>query len=151
MAASAGATTPKPPRLSKAVPVSPFEQRLDRVDGLIYARMKVAKLGEPRGYGRDRELPRVDVVDLIPADRRRDGGLWHPAYRVSAGDCVIPGVLVVVDEQLLRVTVLAPPGRRRLIGSPALDLARERPGRAAQVSEPPAWRYPHVNMQAVAA
>jgi len=34
---------------------------------------------------------------------------------------VIPGVLVVVDEQLLRVTIFPPPGRGRLVGRPAQE------------------------------
>ena len=57
---------------------------------------------------------RVDVVDLVPADGGGDGRLRHPAHRVGAGDRVVAGVLVVVDEQLGGVAVLAPPGRRDL-------------------------------------
>ena len=39
---------------------------------------------------------------------------------------MVPGVLVVVDEQRRRITVLAPPRGRHVVGRPALDLAGER-------------------------
>ena len=47
----------------------------------------------------DREVARVDVVDLVPADRGRDPGVGQPAHGVRRRDRVVARVLVVVDEQ----------------------------------------------------
>ena len=107
--------------------------------------------GEPAGHGRDREVARVDVVDLVPGDRRGHGRLRHAAHRVGAGDRVVPGVLVVVHEQLGRVAVLAPPGGRYLVRNAALDLAGERVSGPPDVGEPPPRLDPDVDVQAVAA
>ena len=54
----------------------------------------------------DRERGRVDVGDLVPAQRRRDAGVGRGADRVGAGDRPVAGVLAEVDEDADR-------GRRR--------------------------------------
>ena len=64
-------------------------------------------------------------------DRGGHGRLGHAAHRVGAGDGVVAGVLVVVDEQLGWVPVLAPPGSRHLArarGAPPPGRRRTRPG-----------------------
>src|SRR5215468_4573362 len=98
--------------LVESVAVGPFQQGVQPVDRVVDAPVQVAELGEPVRHGSDGELARVHVVDLIPADRGGDGSLRYPAHRVRAGDGVIAGVLVVVDEQHGGVAVLAPPGGR---------------------------------------
>ena len=103
------------------------------------------------GHGGDGALPRLDVVDLIPGDRGGHGRLRHAAHRVGAGDRVVPGVLVVVDEQHGGVPVLAPPGGGHLAGRAALDLPGERERGPPHLGEAPPRLDPHVDVQAVAA
>ncbi len=64
---------------------------------------------------------------------------------------MIPGVLVIVHEQLGRIPVLAPPGSRDVIGRPPLHLAGERKCSPPQFREPPAGLNPDVDVQAIAA
>ena len=64
-------------------------------------------------------------------DRRRDAGVGEAAHGVRRGDGVVAGVLVVVDEQLVRVAVLAPPqwsSRRRASGARPRGRRRARRG-----------------------
>src|ERR1022692_3361255 len=92
--------------------------------------MQVAELGEAGGPGRDGALARLDDSGLVPADRRGHGGFRYAADRVGTGDRVVAGVLVVVDEQLGRVRLLAPPGRRpriRPAASPPRGEGNRRP------------------------
>ena len=126
---SAGGSVP-----SRLVAVGPLQQRGDVEDVVVDVLVQVAELGEPLRHGEDREVVRVDVVDLVPADRRGDPGVGQAADGVRRGDRVVAGVLVVVDEQVVRVAVLAPPGRRDVVGRAALDLAGE--GRARRGVRP---------------
>ena len=108
-----------------------------RVGGVVDAPVQVAEPGEAGRHGGDGELARVDVVDLVPGDRRGHGRLGHAAHRVGAGDGVVPGVLVVVHEQLGRVPVLAPPGGGHLVrarGARPPGRRRARPGAARRSS-----------------
>ena len=91
------------------------------------------------------------VVDLVPADRGGDAGVGQPAHGVRRRDGVVAGVLVVVDEEVVRVAVLAPPGRRHLVGRPPLDLAGERQRRPAYVLEAVVGPDPHVDVHPLAA
>src|SRR6516165_268787 len=102
--------------LVEPVAFCPFEQGVQGVGGVVYALVQVTEFGEAGGHGGDGELARVDVVDLVPGDRGGHGRLRHAAHRVGAGDGVVARVLVVVDEEHRGVAVLAPPGRRHLVG-----------------------------------
>ena len=84
-------------------------------------------------------------------DRRGHRRLGHAAHRVGAGDGVVAGVLVVVDEQRPRVAVLAPPRGRDVVRRAALDLAGEGERGPAYVGEAPARLDPDVDVQALAA
>ena len=81
---------------------------------------------------------------------RRDRADVVAAHRVGGGDRVVARVLVVVDEHRLGVAVLAPPGRRDVVGDAALHLPRERQRRPAHVAEPVVGADPHVDVQPVA-
>ena len=98
------------------------------------------------GHREDGEVVGHAVVDLVPADRRRHAGLGHAPDRVGGGDRVVARVLVVVDEELRGVAVLAPPRRRDLSPGPPLDLACERQRAAAYVLEAVVGRDPHVDV-----
>ena len=103
------------------------------------------------GHGEDGEVVGHAVVDLVPPDRRGHPRLGHAAHRVGRGDGVVAGVLVVVDEQLRGVAVLAPPRRGDLSPGPPLDLACEGERGTAYVLEPVVGRDPYVDVQARAA
>src|SRR5689334_11324262 len=60
----------------------PLQQRLDRPDGVVDAGVQVAQLGVALRHGGDGELARVDVRDLVPADRRRHGRLGEAAHGI---------------------------------------------------------------------
>src|SRR5215471_3544304 len=111
--------------LVESVPFRPLQQRVQGVGGVVYALVQVTKFGEAGGHGGDGELARVNLVDLVPADGGRDDRLWHAAHRIGAGDRMVAGVLVVVDEQHGGVPVLAPPGGRDVVRRAAFDLAGE--------------------------
>ena len=63
---------------------------------------------------------------------------------------MVASVLVVVDEDMPGVAVLAPPGRRRVSRQPPLHLAGEGEGRPADVAELPLGHDPDVDVQPVA-
>ena len=106
---------------------------------------------EPLGDREDREVVRVDVVDLVPPDRGGDAGVGQAADRVRRGDGVVAGVLVVVDEQVVGVAVLAPPLRGDVVGGTALDLAGEGQRRAADDLVAVVGLDPDVDVHALAA
>ena len=111
--------------------------------------MQVTQTRKALGDRPDRKVLRLDVVDLVPADRGGDGRLLDPTDRVGARDGVVSGVLVVVHEHLAWVAVLAPPRGRGVVGHPPLHLAGERQRGPSHVGEPPQRRDPHVDVQAV--
>jgi hypothetical protein len=88
----------------------PLEQRRDVEDVVVDVGVQVAELGEPRRHRVDREVARVASSTSSQRIGRGDPGVGHAAHGVRRGDGVVAGVLVVVDEQLRRVAVLAPPG-----------------------------------------
>ena len=68
-----------PSRRGMASPISgplvaggPLEQLVDARTPLVDAGVQVAELGEARRHGRHRAVGGLDVVDLVPRDRRRD-------------------------------------------------------------------------------
>src|SRR5215470_10606056 len=137
--------------LVEPVAFGPLQQGLQGVGAVVDAPVQIAELGEAGGHGGDGERARVDVVDLVPGDGGGHGRLRHAAHRVGAGDRVVAGVLVVVDEERRGVAVLAPPGGRHLIGGAAFDLPGEGVRGPADVGEAPPWLDPDVDVQAVAA
>ena len=128
------------------VAVRPLEQRGDVERLVVDAGVQVADLREPLRHREDGEVVGLAAVDLVPADRRRHPGLGHAPDRVGGGDRVVARVLVVVDEELRGVAVLAPPRRRDLSPGPPLDLACERQRAAAYVLEAVVGRDPHVDV-----
>src|SRR5215211_5555691 len=113
----------------------PVHQRLEGVDVVVDGFVEVAQLCETSRNSLDRERLRVDVVDLVPADRRRDSALRIATDRVGGRDRVVPGVLIEVDEQLLRVAILPPPRGRHVVRRAPLDLPRECEGSPPYVGE----------------
>ena len=107
------------------------------VGGVIDALVQVAELGEAGRHGGDGEVARVNIVDLVPADRGRYGRLGHASHRISTGNGVVAGVLVVVHKQQGGVAVLAPPGGRHVVRRPAFDLAGEGMRGPPQLGKPP--------------
>ncbi len=87
------------------------ETRPQRYRAPPHALHRVAGLREPIAHRLDREERRIDVADLVPAQRRRDPGVRRRAHRVGAGDRPVTRVLAEVDEDPLAVG--DPPGRRR--------------------------------------
>ncbi len=62
----------------------PLQQRLEREDRVVDALVEVAELGEPIRHRRYGAVVGLDVVDLVPADRRRDGRVRCAADGVRA-------------------------------------------------------------------
>ena len=159
VAAAAGANRRRRRRRGRAgvcgagslVPGGPVEESVDGERCLVDGRVEVTQLGEPSGNRVDREVVGLDVGNLVPRDRRGDGGRGQTADRVRGRHRVVPGVLVVVDEHRRWVTVLAPPGRGHVVGGAPLDLAGEGERGAADVSEAEVRLDPHVDVQPVTA
>src|SRR6476469_7816022 len=107
------------------VAVGPVQERRQVEDVVVDVAVEVPDLGEPVRDREDGEVPGVDRVHLVPADRRGDAGIGQPADGVRRRDGVVAGVLVVVHEQLVGVPVLAPPGRSDVLGRAPRDLPRE--------------------------
>src|SRR6476619_2581105 len=61
------------------VAVSPLQQRGQVEDVVVDVAVQVPDLGEPVGDREDREVPGVDRVHLVPADRGGDAGVGQPA------------------------------------------------------------------------
>ena len=98
--------------------------------------MHVSDRREARRHRRHREVLGLDLGQLVPGDRRRDGRVGSPAHRVRGRDRSVARVLVVVDEDAL-AALLLPPRGRHLLRQPPLDLACERERRAAHDRELP--------------
>src|SRR4051812_41125953 len=135
-------------RVLELVALGPFQQRLDREHRVVDAGVKVAELGEPRRHGGDGQLLGVDVVELVPGDRGRHGAAADAADRVGAGDCVIAGILVVVDERLIGLAILAPPGGGGVARGTALNLSGEGEGGPADFGKSPSRLDPDVDVDA---
>jgi hypothetical protein len=133
------------------VAVRPLEQRGDVEHGVVDPGVQVADGGVAGRHGRDREVARVDVVDLVPGDGRGHRPLRVPPHGVRGGDGVVAGVLVVVDEHRGGIPIPPPPGRRRVLGHPPLHLAGERGGRAADLVEAVLGPDAHVDVHPAAA
>ena len=119
----------------RLLPLDPLEQDVQVADGVVDPRLHVAELREPRRHRRQREVLGLDVRQLVPGDRRRDGRVGAAAHRVGGGDRAVARVLVVVDEDALAALLLPPRGRHEL--GAALDLAGERERAAAHDREVP--------------
>ena len=90
------------------------------------------------GRSREGQLAGIDVVELLPRDRRRDlptSGVGP--HRPRAEDGLVPRVLVVVDEDPL-AALLLPPGRGEDVGPATLELARHSDARGARRRRPSA-------------
>src|SRR4029078_5680858 len=105
-------------------------------DRVVDARLDVAELREARRHRGEREVLGLERVELLPAKRRRDGGVGAGADRVRGRDRPIAGVLVVVDEDALAALLLPPCGRDELRRA-ALDLPSERERAAAHLLKAP--------------
>src|SRR4029077_4562191 len=101
---------------------------------LVDRRVTIADLGEARGHRRDGEVLRRDLGELVPCQRRGDGGARLGPHAVSGCDRAIAGVLVVVDEDAL-AALLLPPVRRHLTRKPPLELPPERDRGVTYVGE----------------
>src|SRR6185312_15241216 len=108
----------------------------ERLRGVVDGGPRVAVALEPARDGGERQLVGVDVVELVPANRRRDLGAAPCADRPRPEDRLVRRVLVVVDEDPLPALLL-PPRRGEDVRAPALELAgRGDRGRANGVRVP---------------
>src|ERR1700733_7988779 len=89
----------------------------------------------------------MDLVDLVPAQRRADLGAGPGPYRPRTEHRLMRGVLIEVDEHPLTAFFL-PPGRGDKVRAPSFQLARDGDGRAADLDGVPARRQPDVDVQA---
>ena len=112
-------------------------------------RMRIALRREPLRDGPEREVGRVAVRELLPADRRRHPGVRLGPDRAGRAHGAILRVLVVVDEDA--VTLLLPPGAGGETGHAAFDVARQRERRAAHFVEAPAALDAHQHMHSARA
>jgi hypothetical protein len=107
----------------RAVALVERQQRLQRLRRVVDRGPRIAVALQPARDARDRQLVRVDVVELLPADWRRDLRAGTGAHRPGAEDRLVRRVLVVVDEDPLPALLL-PPGGGEDVGAAALELAR---------------------------
>src|SRR3954471_11103762 len=114
----------------------PLEQLAEIADGVVDLRLHVAELGEAARHRHQREVLGLERVELLPAERRRDGRVGTGADGVGRGDRPVAGVLVVVDEHALAALLLPPRGRDELRRTP-LDLSCERERATAHLAEAP--------------
>src|SRR5271168_1883795 len=89
----------------------------------------------------------MDLVDLVPVQRRRYLGAWPGPDGPGAEDRLVRRVLVEVDEDAL-AALLLPPGRGNQVRPPAFQFARDRHGRAAHLVGVPARLEPDVDVEA---
>jgi hypothetical protein len=61
---------------------------------------------------------------------------------------VVPGVLVVVDEDCTAIAILPPPGGGHVLRRSALHLSREGERSPAYICKAPPWFDPHIDVQA---
>src|SRR5690606_37311464 len=132
------------------VPAGEFEQRFQRERVIVHVRVHVAEFGEAGGHGHEVEVLRVRRADLLPAQRRRDGGVRAGPYGVGGGDGAVAGRLVVVDEDAL-AALLLPPLDGDLLRQPAFHRPADGDGGAADRGDGPARFDGHEDVQAPAA
>src|SRR5438132_5456237 len=82
---------------------------------------------EASGETGDRQLVRVDLVDLLPMQRRGHLGTLSCSNRPRAEHGLVWRVLVEVDEYS-RSALLLPPRRGHSVGVAPLELARDGDG-----------------------
>src|SRR5205823_10281151 len=90
----------------RRIALNPLEQLAQVADLVVDALLDVAELGEARRHRRQREVLGLERVELVPAERRRDGRVGTGADGVGRGDRPVAGVLVVVDEDALAALLL---------------------------------------------
>src|SRR4029079_19358253 len=81
-----------------ALPLERLEQALVRAGVLVDRRMRISDPVVSRGHGREREIRRIALADLIPGQRCRYARVGSGSHGVRGSDGAILGVLVVVDE-----------------------------------------------------
>ena len=96
---------------------------------------------EPPGHTRDRQLVRVQRLDLVPGQRRRHLRARPSAHRPRAEHRLVRRVLVVVDEDALPALLLPPRGGDQL-GPAPFELARGRDRRGTHLVRVPARLEP---------
>src|SRR5215207_7086072 len=122
------------------------EQRLQRLRRVPDLGPWVAVALEPTRDAGEREPVGLDVVELLPADGRRDLAARAGPRRPRAEHGLVRGVLVVIDEDA-PAALLLPPGRSEEVGAPALELARRRDRGGADRVGVPAGLQPDVDVQ----
>src|SRR6266545_2530724 len=86
----------RPWRIAEAVALVPgrqFEQRLDRSDVLVDARVRIADACESIWHCDQREVGRIATLDLVPRERCRYARVGFRPDRVRRGDGAVFGVL----------------------------------------------------------
>ena len=123
------------------------QQRLERLRRVVDRGPRIAVALQPARNARERELVGMDVVELLPGDRRRHLRARSGAHRPRAEDRLVRRVLVVVDEDAAAAFLLPPRGGDQL-GAAAFQLARERDRRGPHLVRVPARLEPDVDMKA---
>src|SRR5262249_38270678 len=116
--------------------LDPLEQLAQVTDLVIDPGLDVAEFGIAAGHRRQREVLGLEIVELLPAERRRDGRVGTGADGVGRSDRPVARILVVVDEDALAALLLPPRGGDELRRA-ALDLARKRERAAPHLAETP--------------
>src|SRR5439155_716853 len=110
-----------------------FEQRQQAHWPCPDVRAQVTDVREAIAHREKRELRRIDVGHLVPAQRRGRARVRHRADRVRRGDRPIERVLPIVDEHA--GAILHHPGDRRDLWHAVRDLGRDRLRETAHLGE----------------
>src|SRR4051812_25875782 len=106
--------------------------------------MPVAELGESSRHGREREVGRIALVDLVPAERRGYSGGGRRRDRVGGRPGAILRVLIVIHEP--PVALFFPPLAGGNGGRPSLHLASQRQRCPADLVKTPARHDAHIDV-----
>ena len=142
----------RPGRVAKSgrfVACRELEQRVEGTDGLVHPREWICGRGKSSRHRQHREVRRLAVRDLVPAQRCGHTRVRQRTHGVCGARRAVLRVLVVVEKDA--AALLLPPLRRRDGRCPTFHLARERQRRSTHLGERPAVLDAHVHVHAARA